>query len=78
MDELSKFHARMWETFRHNAKKKSGQDVVEALQRASEKVYAAGIDTAYAGLKLDDTLALGFDLTWLTAVNIELTYKEQQ
>lgn len=70
---ITEFRARMWATFRANAKGKTGQQVVDALERASEKTYAAGIDHAYAGGKLNADLAEAFDLTWLTAVNIELT-----
>lgn len=69
---LADFHSRLWHQFRDLAKQRTGQQVVDALKAASEKVYAAGIDKAYAGLPLDETLALGFDMTWLTAAMIEL------
>ena len=72
-DALADFHGRLWFIFSQNAKGKTGPQVVAALKRASEKVYDAGIDEAYAGLPLSENLALAFDLTWLTAVNMELT-----
>lgn len=72
---VTEFRARMWAAFRSNAKGKTGPQIVDALERASEKTYAAGIDHAYAGWKLNVDLAEAFDLTWLTAVNIELTQR---
>lgn len=71
--ELEAFHARMWGIFRRNAVGKTGPQIVAALKAASDKVWAAEIDAAYANMSVDETLAIAFDLTWLTAVNIELT-----
>jgi short subunit fatty acids transporter len=71
---VSSFRKRLYANFRRNAEGLDGALVVDALYQASEDVWHAGIDDAYASLKnsTDETLADAFDISWLTVVSIRL------
>lgn len=72
--DLADFRASLWTTLAENAAHLTGLQVVQALRKISDDVYYAGIDRAYVNTKVRDpqNLADAWDLTWLTALNIEL------
>jgi hypothetical protein len=74
LQDLANFRANLWRTLDRNARHLTGLQVVHALRKISDEVYFAGIDSAYTTTKARDqqNLADAWDLTWLTALNIEL------
>jgi hypothetical protein len=79
LQDLADFRASLWTTLAENADRLTGLQVVEALRKISDDVYHAGIDRAYVNTKVRDpqNLADAWDLTWLTALNIELLHTRQ-
>jgi hypothetical protein len=79
LQDLADFRASLWKTLAINAKTLTGPQVVEALRDISDDVYHAGIDGAYTRTKVHDprNLADAWDLTWLTALNIQLLHLQR-
>ena len=69
----------LWKTLAENAKHLSGSEVTKALREISDDIYYAGIDKAYVTTKVSDpqNLADAWDLTWLTALNVNLLHLRQ-
>lgn len=74
LQDLARFRGSLWSALQRNARSLTGLQVADALRKISDDVYYAGIDSAYTQTKVDDprNLADAWDLTWLTALNIEL------
>jgi hypothetical protein len=79
LQDLANFRASLWKTLETNARTLTGPQVVKALRDISDDVYDAGIDGAYTTTKVRDpqNLADAWDLTWLTAFNIQLLHLQQ-
>jgi hypothetical protein len=79
LQDLANFRASLWKTLEINARTLTGPQVVKALRDISDDVYHAGIDGAYTTTKVRDpqNLADAWDLTWLTALNIQLLHLQQ-
>jgi hypothetical protein len=79
LQDLADFRASLWKTLAVNAKTLTGPQVVKALRDISDDVYHAGIDGAYTTTKVHDprNLADAWDLTWLTALNIQLLHLQR-
>ena len=79
LQDLADFRASLWKTLETNARTLTGPQVVKALRDISDDVYHAGIDGAYTTTKVRDpqNLADAWDLTWLTALNIQLLHLQQ-
>ena len=74
--DLADFRTSLWTTLAKNAKHLTGLQVVQALREVSDDIYHAGIDSAYTTTKVRDpqNLADAWDLTWLTALNVNLLH----
>ena len=74
--DLADFRASLWDALAKNAKYLTGRQIVQALRKVSDDIYHAGVDTAYTQTKARDpqNLADAWDLTWLTALNVELLH----
>jgi hypothetical protein len=77
--DLADFRSSLWKTLAKNAKHLTGLQVVQALREISDDIYHAGIDAAYTTTKARDpqNLADAWDLTWLTALNVELLHLQR-
>jgi hypothetical protein len=77
--DLAEFRMSLWKTLAVNAKQLSGSEVIKALREISDDIYYAGIDQAYVTTKVSDpqNLADAWDLTWLTALNVNLLHLRQ-
>ena len=75
---ISQFRDHLWKAMRGNAKGKTAEQFIDALYEASEEIWAAGIDKAYADMKNASLIDLAdaFDITWLTATSIKLLKKK--
>ena len=63
-----------------NARELTGSEVIRALHEISDDIYYAGIDQAYVITKVRDpqNLADAWDLTWLTALSVNLLHLRQR
>jgi hypothetical protein len=79
LQDLADFRASLWKNLAMNAESMTGRQVVKALRDISDDVYHAGIDSAYTTTKVQDpqNIADAWDLTWLTALNIELLHLQR-
>jgi hypothetical protein len=77
--DLAEFRMSLWKTLAVNAQQLTGSDVIKALREISDDIYYAGIDEAYVTTKVRDpqNLADAWDLTWLTALNVNLLHLQQ-
>ena len=76
LKDLANFRASLWKALAGNAESLSGPQVVRALREISDDIYCAGVDKAYVSTKVRDpqNLADAWDLTWLTALNVNLLH----
>jgi hypothetical protein len=79
LQDLADFRASLWKTLAVNAEHLTGLQVVQALREISDDIYYAGVDNAYVTTKVRDpqNLADAWDLTWLTALNVNLLHLRQ-
>ena len=65
---------RLWLDAERAARGRSGPAIVRALAEASDRVWSAGLDHAFAELKKGplEKRALDFDASWLTVFVLEL------
>jgi hypothetical protein len=77
--DVADFRASLWKTLARNAEHLTGVQVVQALREISDDIYHAGIDNAYTTTKARDpqNLADAWDLTWLTALNVNLLHLQR-
>lgn len=70
----------LWKTLAVNAQQLTGTEVIKALREISDDIYYAGIDQAYVTTKVRDAqnLADAWDLTWLTALSVNLLHLRQR
>jgi hypothetical protein len=78
--DLAEFRMSLWKTLAVNAEQLTGGEVIKALREISDDIYYAGIDQAYVTTKVSDpqNLADAWDLTWLTALNVNLLHLRQR
>src|ERR1041385_8447346 len=74
MKDIAAFRESLWATLNRNAAGLSGDQVVTALKLISDEIYDAGIDAAYPRARVNNrkNLADAWDLTWVTALSVEL------
>jgi hypothetical protein len=79
LQDLADFRASLWKALAVNAESLSGPQVVRALREISDDIYYAGVDKAYVCTKVRDpqNLADAWDLTWLTALNVNLLHRRR-
>ena len=77
--DVAAFRESLWKTLDRNSEGLSGRDVVKALKVVSDDVYHAGIDEAYTRTMVKDgrNLADAWDLTWVTALSVDLRRRQQ-
>jgi hypothetical protein len=77
--DVAAFRERLWTTLDRNSKGLSGADVVKALKVISDDIYHAGIDKAYTEAPVKDprNVADAWDLTWVTALSVDLRRRQQ-
>jgi hypothetical protein len=77
--DLAEFRMSLWKILAVNARELTGSEVIRALHEISDDIYYAGIDQAYVTTKVHDpqNLADAWDLTWLTALNVNLLHIRQ-
>jgi hypothetical protein len=77
--DVAAFRESLWKTLDRNSEGLSGADVVRALKVISDDIYHAGIDQAYveAPVKDERNLADAWDLTWVTALSVDLRRRQQ-
>jgi hypothetical protein len=66
LDQLDDWRERLWKMARKAARSQSGPSVVDALRRATKKLYTLGMDDVYDEIaKADSTRGLyyAFDIT---------------
>jgi hypothetical protein len=77
--DVAAFRESLWKTLDRNSVGLSGADVVKALKVVSDDIYHAGIDEAYieAPVKDQRNVADAWDLTWVTALSVDLRRRQQ-
>jgi hypothetical protein len=77
--DVAVFRESLWKTLDRNSEGLSGADVVRALKVISDDIYHAGIDQAYveAPVKDERNVADAWDLTWVTALSVDLRRRQQ-
>ena len=77
--DVAAFRESLWKTLGRNSKGLSGADVVKALKVVSDDIYHAGIDEAYIAAPVKDqrNVADAWDLTWVTALSVDLRRRQQ-
>jgi hypothetical protein len=77
--DIAVFRESLWKTLGRNSEGLSGADVVDALKTISDDIYRAGIDNAYveAPVKDERNVADAWDLTWVTALSVDLRRRQQ-
>jgi hypothetical protein len=77
--DVAVFRESLWKTLTRNSEGLSGTEVVKALKVISDDIYHAGIDEAYveAPIKDDRNVADAWDLTWVTALSVDLRRRQQ-
>lgn len=79
LEDVAAFRESLWKTLERNCEGLSGADVINALKVTSDDIYHAGIDEAYveAPVKEQRNLADAWDLTWVTALSVDLMRRQQ-
>ncbi len=76
LDDIALLHNELYRVAKQLAKKLSGDQVVEALESASRKLYEAGADEALrkaeSRIQKWDHIADAWDFVWLSAWILEL------
>jgi hypothetical protein len=77
--DVAAFRESLWKTLDRNSVGLSGCDVIKALKVISDDVYHAGIDEAYTRAPVKDprNVADAWDLTWVTALSVDLRRRQE-
>jgi hypothetical protein len=77
--DVAAFRESLWKTLDRNSAGLSGRDVIKALKVISDDVYHAGIDEAYTRASVKDprNLADAWDLTWVSALSVDLRRRQE-
>jgi hypothetical protein len=78
-EDVAAFRESLWKTLERNSEGLSGAEVVDALKVISDDIYHAGIDEAYVAAPVKDqrNVADAWDLTWVTALSVDLRRRQQ-
>lgn len=77
--DVAAFRESLWKTLDRNSEGLSGADVIKALRVISDDIYHAGVDEAYTRTPVRNpvNLADAWDLTWVTALSVDLRRRQQ-
>ena len=77
--DVAAFRESLWKTLERNCEGLSAADVIAALHAVTEDIYYAGIDEAYVNARVKDprNVAEAWDLTWVTALSVDLRRKQE-